>query len=69
MPFYTGKSADGSDMREVQGMHTSPNDIYWGSEPISLETEREWMIRDGKIKGNRAERRALKFKGKLNKYK
>ena len=65
MPFYTGKSADGSDMREVQGMYTSPNGHYWGSQPISLALEREWLIRDGKIKGNRKDRRALKFKGYL----
>jgi len=69
MAFYTGKSADGSDMDEVSGMYASPNGIYWGSEHISLETERAWMIRDEKIKANRGERRALKFKGKLNKYK
>lgn len=41
MPFYTGKSADGSDAKEFPGFPVSPNGKYWGTEPISLEREKE----------------------------
>ena len=37
MPFYTGKSADGSDIREVQGMYVSPDGKEWGSKPYTEE--------------------------------
>jgi hypothetical protein len=34
MPIYTGKSADGSDMRLVEGVYVNPdNDNEWSSEP------------------------------------
>ena len=34
MPFYTGKSVDGSDMREIEGMYISPyNNNIWSSDP------------------------------------
>ena len=33
MPFYTGKTADGSDMEEVEGMYLSPNGKEWSSVP------------------------------------
>ncbi len=42
MPLYTGKSADGSDMKEFSGgFFVSPNGKYWSSKPISLEEEKE----------------------------
>lgn len=63
MPIYTG---DESGIRKFEGMHVSPNGHYWGSEPITEAMEREWLIRDGKIKPNRRDRRALKFKGRLD---
>ncbi len=37
MPFYTGKSADGSDLREFRGMYTSPCGTYWSNMPITRE--------------------------------
>lgn len=34
MPIYTGKSADGSDMKLVEGVYVNPeNDNEWSSEP------------------------------------
>lgn len=34
MPFYTGKSKDGSDMQEVPGMYINPNNPdEWSSQP------------------------------------
>ncbi len=34
MPFYTGKSEDGSDMQEVPGVYVNPdNPNEWGSHP------------------------------------
>ncbi len=34
MPFYTGKSRDGSDMEEVEGMYVNPNNPdEWSSVP------------------------------------
>ena len=44
MPFYYGKSKDGSDMKEFEGFSVSPNGHFWGSEPISLEQEKEWLL-------------------------
>jgi hypothetical protein len=41
MPIFYGKSRDGSDMKEFEGMHTSPNGKYWGNKPISLEEEKQ----------------------------
>jgi len=36
MAFYTGKSKDGSDMREVRGMYISQNGSQWSSEPYPI---------------------------------
>ena len=34
MPFYTGKSADGSDMQEHRGVYVNPdNGSEWSSQP------------------------------------
>lgn len=34
MPFYRGKSSDGSDMEEVEGMYVNPdNPNEWSSKP------------------------------------
>lgn len=34
MPFYTGRSADGSDMQEVEGFYMNPdNKNEWSSAP------------------------------------
>jgi hypothetical protein len=33
MPFYIGKSADGSDAKELKGMYRSPDDKEWSSKP------------------------------------
>jgi len=35
--FYSGRTEDGSDMRESQGMYTSPCGNFWGSEPYTDE--------------------------------
>ena len=32
MPFYTGSTADGSDMKEVQGAYVSEDGKEWSSE-------------------------------------
>ncbi len=38
MPFYTGSSADGSDMREVRGMYVNPkNQEEWSNMPYDRE--------------------------------
>jgi hypothetical protein len=37
MPIYTGKSKDGWDMHEAQGMYMSPDGKHWGSEPFTYE--------------------------------
>ena len=31
MPFYFGKSKDGSDMQEFEGMHVHPNGREWSN--------------------------------------
>lgn len=37
MPFYTGSTADGSDMRPVQGMYISPDGKEWSNMPYTAE--------------------------------
>jgi hypothetical protein len=39
MPFYTGKTADGSDMEEVQGMYISENGEEWSNRPYPIHRE------------------------------
>jgi len=39
MPLYYGKTADGSDMKEFEGMHVSSCGNYWSSEPFTPEME------------------------------
>jgi len=56
MPIYRGKSADGSDMEEMEGMYVSPNGKFWGSNPISLAEEKEMDLAFNK-KETRKERR------------
>jgi len=42
MPFYTGKSADGSDAQEVHGGYINPdNPNEWSSEPYPKQLK--WM--------------------------
>ena len=39
MPFYTGNTADGSDMREVEGMYISPNGKEFSNMPYAPSRE------------------------------
>ena len=39
MPFYKGKSKDGSDMEEVQGMHISEDGKEWSNMPYPITRE------------------------------
>ena len=39
MPFYTGSSADGSDMREVEGMYLHPNGKEFSNMPYHKTKE------------------------------
>jgi len=64
MPIYYGKSKDGSDMKEFEGMYTSPNGKYWGNKPISLKEEKEM---EEHFEGSFTQRLMNKFKSnKLN---
>jgi len=41
MGFYTGSSADGSDMRPIEGMYTDPNDSnLWSNQPYNREQKK-----------------------------
>jgi hypothetical protein len=40
MPIYTGKSADGSDMREFQGMYLSSCGNFFSSHPFTKQEEK-----------------------------
>jgi hypothetical protein len=51
--IYTGKSEDGSDMREAEGVYVHPDGKQWSSQPwiITKEDRMYWEIRnhiDGK---------------------
>ena len=37
--FYTGRTKDGSDMREVQGMYISENGNEWSNMPYPIHRE------------------------------
>lgn len=39
MPFYTGKTKDGSDMQEVQGMYISEDGNQWSNQPYPIHRE------------------------------
>lgn len=39
MSFYEGKTADGSDMEEVQGFYISEDGKQWSSEPYPIHRE------------------------------
>lgn len=41
MPFYTGKTADGSDAKEFRGVYVDPdNPNQWSSEPYTTEDKK-----------------------------
>jgi len=45
MPIYTGRSADGWDAREVQGMFISEDGETWSNEPFTqeqIQSDREY---------------------------
>tara|TARA_R110002095_G_scaffold193603_1_gene171864 strand:+ start:7228 stop:7512 length:285 start_codon:yes stop_codon:yes gene_type:complete len=40
MPIYTGRTADGSDMKEFEGVYVNPeNDNEWSSEPYPSQAK------------------------------
>lgn len=38
--FYTGKSGDGSDMKEFDGMYVSSCGNFWGNHPFTKQEEK-----------------------------
>lgn len=50
MPFYYGKTADGSDMKEWEGVYVNPkNPNEWSSEPYPEQKKEHrmwWAVRD-----------------------
>ena len=40
MPLYTGKSADGSDMQEFQGMYLSSCGNFFSNHPFTKQEEK-----------------------------
>lgn len=40
MPLYTGKTADGSDMQEFQGMYLSSCGNFFSSHPFTKQEEK-----------------------------
>jgi hypothetical protein len=39
MTFYTGRTKDGSDMQEVQGMYISEDGNQWSNQPYPIHRE------------------------------
>ncbi len=39
MPFFTGRTKDGSDMKEVQGMYISEDGKSWSNQPYPITRE------------------------------
>lgn len=49
MPFYTGKTEDGSDMQEVQGAYVNPNNPNeWSNQPYP-EQKKDMRMYDSVI--------------------
>ena len=46
--IFTGKSADGSDAKEAEGMYVHPDGEQWSNQPwiITKEDKMYWEIRD-----------------------
>lgn len=63
MPIFTGKTADGSDMHEVQGMYVSPCGKYWSSEPYAADLAR--MIEDHEEQQKQIKNKDMGIKGHL----
>ncbi len=40
MPIYTGYSADGSDMKEFEGVYTSLCGNFWSTTPFTKQEEK-----------------------------
>ena len=53
MPIYTGKSADGSDIQEVQGMYLHPDGTFSNISPDRVKEERLWNAIYDHISGKR----------------
>jgi DNA-binding transcriptional regulator YhcF (GntR family) len=49
MAFYKGKTADGSDMQEVQGMYISECGNYWSNRPYPITRELNRHLRFANI--------------------
>jgi len=48
MPIYTGRITDGSDMKEVEGMHVNPdNPDEWSNKPYPSQIK--WISRNKRI--------------------
>ena len=45
MPFYTGRTADGSDMKESTGMYLHPNGREWSSVPYKIKKHHKHVYR------------------------
>jgi hypothetical protein len=41
MPLYTCKSADGSDMKEFEGVYTSSCGNFWSTTPFTKQEEKQ----------------------------
>lgn len=53
MPFYTGSTADGSDMREVRGMYLSPDGKEFSNMPYTKEQKAYDRVYDHIVKYHR----------------
>lgn len=67
MPFYTGKTADGSDMREVQGMHISEDGREWSNQPYPITRELNRHLRFVNLTLKEAHQAILDGKSKASK--
>jgi hypothetical protein len=45
MPFYTGRTKDGSDMQEAQGMYISEDGTQWSNQPFPIHRELKRHLR------------------------
>lgn len=52
MRIFHGRSADGSDITEFEGFHTSSCGNYWGNKPFTKEQEKRLRKIDTKKKIN-----------------
>jgi len=67
MALYTGKTADGSDIAEVQGLYISESGTQWSSTPYPINRELNRHLKYNNLNIKEAHEAMLNKKSKASK--